>query len=766
MAELKASVSIVDVVGRYVELRREGGEYKGLCPFHNDKNPSMSVVPRKEMFYCHSCGAGGDSIQFIQRIEACSFKDAAAKLGATEARERIAYPKLVEVKEERKAYAPPADFAAMPDMRIPPNANPPHPWSKAKVWTYLGADRQVLFYVTRYEWYDADGECWKTYRAFTYGDDGWKCAHWQKPRPLYGLQNLAKADEITPICLFEGEKSADAGGAIFGARAVAMTWPGGAPNASKADFEPLRGRKVMIWPDADAAGQRATEDLLDALKGVAGEVWVYDVSDMPEGWDVADAVEADGWDSARLDNWTREQVNGRARLSRHNYGEPARAGVIPEVKPDIQPPNPPAKRVSGDVSASARHWTNCGWRSHLIVVAGKNGKDVAIRCIQNATIPLLHADEWKGLLAWDELHQCVTATRPTPWGTQPEEWQDHDDTALECWFDRTGLHYKGLVSEAVNLVAHQNRFHPVRDYLNRLTWDGQKRLSWWLTGYAGAEHNDYTAFVGAAWMRSAVARAMNPGCQVKTCLVLFGAQDLGKSELLSRLGGPWYAVQNGNIGGDSTKSIEQCSKAWIIEMAELAKIKRTDDVESVKAFLSTKEDTYRPAYARRVQTIPRCCVFAGSSNPSDVFSDTTGNVRFWPVDCRTIDLESITRDRDQLWAEAVVEYRAGAKWWIEDSKIRLLAKEATDKHAVHDEWTSILSDWLDAPEQRLREFFTSKELLTNALGVEVGKFGRSEQNRVTACMRMLGYRYVNKVGEDLGGRKKQSKGWEKDVEEL
>jgi predicted P-loop ATPase len=269
-------------------------------------------------------------------------------------------------------------------------------------------------------------------------------------------------------------------------------------------------------------------------------------------------------------------------------------------------------------------------------------------------------------------------------------------------------------------------------------------------------------------MISAVARAMTPGVQVKTCLILFGAQDAGKSELLRRLGSPWYAIQHGNIGGDSTKSIEQCSKAWIIEMAELAKVRRTDDIESVKSFLATNEDTYRPAYGRRVQTIQRCCVFAGSSNKKDVFSDPTGNVRFWSVDvCDNLSLDDVRRDRDQLWAEAVVRWRSGEKWWIEEHGLKALAAAAADRHAVQDEWMSTLADWIDQPENRMRRGFTTAQLWEKAIGGEMAKLSRTEQNRIGDCMRKIGYEYGQiTVDADLvvyaAEGAKQIKGWRKE----
>jgi predicted P-loop ATPase len=746
----KAAVSIVDVIGRYVELRKHGREFKGLCPFHEDRNPSMSVVPHKEMFYCHSCAVGGDVIAFVRRIEDCSFQRALDIIGGKpdkdNSRPRIAYPRQVPAQPERICFAPPVEDLEPKDMTLPPSEG--HSWALKQVWTYYGTGREVLFYVARYEWWNAEGDLVKSYRAWTYAKDGWKRLQWQTPRPLYNLHNLTQQPDAV-VCLFEGEKAADAGGQIGGSRWVAASWPAGAGGVAYADFSPLQGRRVFLCPDPDKAGRQARDELLLRLRGVASEVWLIDTDDMPEGWDIADAVEDDGWDGARLDHWLNEPIAGVARLHKHDYGdEPVRAGLI---APDATVPGmlalvpsraPPRKQTR--TSPKVKNWDLADWREKLILSTNKkDGKQTPLRCPENATVPLEYAEEWKGLLAWDELRQCITTARPTPWGDQPLEWADHHDTELACWYDRAGLHFAGLISEAVDVVAHRNSFHPVRDYLTSLKWDGVKRIDDWLLNYCGTARTEFTVFVGKAWLISAVARAIHPGAQVKTCLILFGKQDSGKSEAFRILGGPWYAVQHGSMTGDSTRAIEQCSKAWIIEMAELATVRRAEALEGIKSFLSTNDDTYRPAYARRVQTIPRCCVFCGTSNPDEVFSDVTGNVRFWPVPvCEQIDLEALRRDRDQLWAEAVVRYRAGANWWTEDDKLRELAAQATEAYMVRDEWTNVIGDWLRDPDQRQKKNFQTSEILSGALKIEVGKYGRMEQLRVGNSMRKLGFEYV------------------------
>jgi predicted P-loop ATPase len=640
-------------------------------------------------------------------------------------------------------------------MRIQPNVNPPFNWTLNTTSTYRSANgREVLFYVGHYTGgYDAGGNMRRTRRAFTFAEtDGWRCEPWNKPRPLYNLNGIAAAKSL-PVMLCADEQSADAAAHGLGAKWVMSTWPGGYKEASNADYSVLQGRDVYIWPDADPEGTLARNAVIDALSGVAAGVWVLDVVDCVHGWNAHRAADEDGWAAENFAEWITRGVKvddkpAVPRVRKHKYDEgTVAAGLIKAAMESPEPPQRKAPRGHSNITLSARHWENADWIDHMVLIEGKGGKkNVAPKCVENALAPLLYDDNWKDLFAWDELRQRITTTRATCWGEQPEEWVDHHYTSLECWYDRSRMFYgRGLIRQAVELAAHKNSFHPVRDYLNGLKWDGTERLALWLTTYCGTPNNPFNSFVGKAWMISAVARAMQPGCQVKTCLILFGAQDAGKSEVFRILGGKFYAVQNGAIGGDSNKAVEQCSKVWVVEMAELAKLKRSDDIESIKSFMSTYEDVYRPAYAGSVQTIPRCCIFCGTSNSKEVFSDVTGNVRFWPVPTyKQIDLESLRNDRDQLWAEAVERYRAGDKWWIDDTNLRALANEATQDYAVRDEWSNVIEEFIASPENRLRksQAFTTSEILSGALKIDVGKYTKSEQNRVSNCMRQLGYENV------------------------
>ena len=181
---------------------------------------------------------------------------------------------------------------------------------------------------------------------------------------------------------------------------------------------------------------------------------------------------------------------------------------------------------------------------------------------------------------------------------------------------------------AVLAVAHENRFDPVREYLEGLTWDRVPRIGKWLATYLSAEDTDYASAVGKRWLISCVARAILPGCKADSALIFEGNQGEGKSTAFTTLGGPWFSDELAAIG--TKDSALQLSGAWIIELSELDALTKAR-ASTVKAFLSRRVDRFRPPYGRRVIEQPRSCVFCGTVNHSQYLEDETGGRRFWPV---------------------------------------------------------------------------------------------------------------------------------------
>jgi predicted P-loop ATPase len=187
-------------------------------------------------------------------------------------------------------------------------------------------------------------------------------------------------------------------------------------------------------------------------------------------------------------------------------------------------------------------------------------------------------------------------------------------------------------------------------------------------------------------------------------LVLVGEQGKYKSSFLRFLAtnDEWFNDNFSTLDGD--KAFEKLQGMWIVELAELQATKRTKDVETIKAFITSRDDTYRAPYARRREHHKRMCVLAGTSNPVDFLTDRTGNRRFLPVTCGITEpvnpfnnLEETKYDFLQAWAEAMDIYlRAGGKVSLAlDKKYEREAIKAQQKYTEDDPWVGIIQEWLD-----------------------------------------------------------------------
>ena len=188
----------------------------------------------------------------------------------------------------------------------------------------------------------------------------------------------------------------------------------------------------------------------------------------------------------------------------------------------------------------------------------------------------------------------------------------------------------------------------IATYLRGLKWDGKPRIGKWLEKYAGAKKSSE---IGKSFLRDAVARVFDPGCVTGPTLVMKAPQGAGKTNLFEILsGGRWSALY-----GTSRDDMMILADTWFIELSDLVCFRRKNN-NTLKAFISSRVDSYRPPYGKNVEKHPRKCVFFCTTADCDFLSDETGNRRFWFVDATSIDTVSLLRDRDQLWAEAVEMY--------------------------------------------------------------------------------------------------------------
>lgn len=320
--------------------------------------------------------------------------------------------------------------------------------------------------------------------------------------------------------------------------------------------------------------------------------------------------------------------------------------------------------------------------------------------ITNAALILRNDPRLRGAFAINQFSMRPVVRRDLPWrrAKDGDLWEDADDANLLLYMEQTWrLVGENKIRNAWTVVANENAYHPVREYLDGLCWDGTERLDTLLVRYMGAEDTPYTRAVTRKWMTAAVKRMYQPGCKFDAMLVLVGAQGIGKSRLAAILSRGWFTDSLTCM--DGKEAYEAIRGSWIIEVAELAAARRSEQ-EAQKKFISSQVDTYRPAYGRNVVSLPRQCVFYGSTNDMEPLKDDTGARRYWPVLCaganhgQHIGLEE---EVDQLWAEAVMRYCEGETLWLDDRAVAEEAQATQEMMTVQDELSGQIEEYLDIP---------------------------------------------------------------------
>ena len=376
------------------------------------------------------------------------------------------------------------------------------------------------------------------------------------------------------------------------------------------------------------------------------------------------------------------------------------------------------------------------WRDLLLRGHARKGseKGPILSVLANAITALRNAPEWNGVLAFNEFSLGTVALKPAPWdgAVTGAEWTDHEDRLTADWLQHTGIMVPvETAGQAVQAVARDRCFHPVREYLDSLKWDGTKRIDTWLSLYLGAEASDYTGAVGKRWLVSAVARIYQPGSKADCCLILEGEQGLKKSTAIKTIAGEWFTDEIAELG---TKDASlQTRGTWVIELAELDSMTK-GEVSKIKAFMSRSTDRFRPPYGKRLIESPRQCIFAGSVNHSTYLRDETGGRRFWPVACTRILIDELARDRDQLWAEAVACYRGGAVWWLDSVELNKEAEQEQAARYEGDVWDPLILEWARNRVSSGSDSVSVGEVLDLCLGKKRDQWTRADQMRVGRCL--------------------------------
>ena len=360
----------------------------------------------------------------------------------------------------------------------------------------------------------------------------------------------------------------------------------------------------------------------------------------------------------------------------------------------------------------------------------------------NAMVALRGARELDSAFGFDEMagSPMVLHALPgrlpdqaKPW-TAPVKVTDLHVSQIQEWLQGEGLTKlsKDILHQAVDLRASERAYHPVRDSLTALEWDGIERLPEWMPTYLGTEASPYTAEIGRMMLVGMVARVMRPGCKVDHMAVLEGEQGAMKSSACRILGAAWFSDSLPDISAGKDVA-QHLPGNWLIEIGELSAMSKADS-NHLKQFISRQVEKYRPSYGRREVEQPRQCVFVGTTNAKVYLKDETGGRRFWPVAVGRIDLDSLKRDRDALFAEAYYRFRKGEKWWPDQGFERDIIMPEQEARFDADVWEDAIRSHLVGKSSVL-----VGDIAKTVLSIETGRVGRAEQGRITKILEVLGW---------------------------
>lgn len=364
------------------------------------------------------------------------------------------------------------------------------------------------------------------------------------------------------------------------------------------------------------------------------------------------------------------------------------------------------------------------WKGRL-----QSSKQGYKKSITNLMIFLKNVRELGNTIRWNELAERVE------WNGRPLDDADLIDIRLIL----EAHQYEPTVSDVYPAVirhARENSYHPVRDYLRGLKWDGTKRLDYWMQLCLGADDTPFVRAVGRKTLIAAVARAFKPGCKVDTVLVIEGDQGLKKTSAIETLFSEMWTAASVNLFDQHNKMVMQMMGAWVVELAEFIAIAKKDQ-NIVKGLLSMRVDRVVLPYAKIASDHPRQCIFFGTINPGEggYLTDETGNRRYWPVSITKTDLALIADRRDQIWAEAYRAFVADEQWWLTPEE-ESLAKSQVEKRQKTDIWAEILNEKLKGRDS------CSLAAALKEIGVPAERMDDKAQDRCAAALRTLGFKSV------------------------
>lgn len=367
--------------------------------------------------------------------------------------------------------------------------------------------------------------------------------------------------------------------------------------------------------------------------------------------------------------------------------------------------------------------------------------------IDNVLVILRNDPRLKGKFSYNAFTHRELVNGNLPWRAVSRStnlFTDKDDAGLRCYLESLyKITVASKIQDAMVINFLNNSFHPIRDFIKGLSWDGVPRLDTLLIDYLGAEDTEYTRIVCRKTIVAAITRIFRPGIKYETVLTLMGRQGLGKSTLLRKLFQPWFSDSFHTFQGN--KAVEALQGAWAIELGELSAMKKAE-VETVKSFISCQVDRMRWAYGHRVEDFPRQCIFIATTNETHPLKDQTGNRRWWPVRCGVTEpIKSVftgltSEDQQQILAEAYQLFLNGETLFLEERLeqraflIQNAYREQDDRtRSVQVFLNKLLpANWEDVPVEQRIAYFKDTDI-TDITGTDFIELSKELRPRTRVC---------------------------------
>ena len=324
----------------------------------------------------------------------------------------------------------------------------------------------------------------------------------------------------------------------------------------------------------------------------------------------------------------------------------------------------------------------------------RNEKGITCQTINNCMMVLQRDPLLKGAIRKNELSGKIDVVGDLGWNRTSSSLTDTDVYQIQWYLEKNyGLKHDRNINKAMNIVANENKYHPIREYLEHLTWDGQSRISSLLPKYLGADENAYTKEIMRLLMLAAIHRVYEPGCKFEIMVCLVGGQGAGKSTFFRFLAihDEWFSDDLKRM--DDENVYRKLQGHWIIEMSEMMATVNAKSIEDIKSFLSRQKETYKIPYETHPEDRPRQCVFVGTSNSMDFLPlDRTGNRRFAPVLVRPERVEKHILENE---TEAMELYRNGIQELKLSKETEEYLKELQKEFMPEDSKVGIIQIWLD-----------------------------------------------------------------------